>query len=101
MQVRISNTIKNGFRYVIYDGQAGWISNAYITLSNPDDQGTNYATATSNVNLRAEPSTSSAVLLVIPKGAKVQLLHTQVGDFLNANYGGKQGWVHKAYITWS
>lgn len=96
-QIGISDTVKNGFRYVSYAGQAGWMSDTYISRYNPGAG--NYGTATANVNLRAEPSTSAAIILVIPKNSPVELLHTQVGSFLNVNFNGKQGWVHKDYIS--
>jgi D-alanyl-D-alanine carboxypeptidase len=97
-KIGTSTTVKNGFRYVIYDGQTGWMSDAYIGASNPDNQGGNYKTTTANVNLRAEPSTSAKILTVIPAGKKVQVLHTQAGQFVNVNYGGYQGWVASAYL---
>ncbi|HEV2127399.1 MAG TPA: SH3 domain-containing protein [Thermomicrobiales bacterium] len=97
-QIGTSTTVKNGFRYVSHNGLAGWMADSLISATNPDDQGTNYKTATVNLNLRAEPSTSAKVLTVIPAGAKVQLLHTQVGQYGNANYNGMQGWVAPAYL---
>ena len=99
MQIGTSTTVKNGYRYVSYAGQGGWMAEAYITFSNPDDQGGNYATTTAAVNFRTEPSTSSTIIQVIAAGSKVQVLHTQAGDFINVNYNSKQGWVHKAYLT--
>ena len=98
VEIGTSTTENNGFLYVSYQGQGGWMSRAYISASNPDDQGGNYRKATANLNLRAEPSTSAKVLKVIPAGAKVQLLHTQVGQFGNVNYGGYQGWAALAYL---
>jgi uncharacterized protein YraI len=97
-QVGTSTTVTNGYRYVTHNGLAGWMSSGYISTTNPDDQSGNYATTTANVNFRTEPSTSSAIIQVIPAGAKVQVLHTQAGDFINVNYNNKQGWVHKAYL---
>lgn len=97
-QVGTSTTVNNGFRYVSHNGLAGWMASAYIGTTNPDDQGGNYATTTTAVNFRTEPSTSSAIIQVIPAGARVQRLHTQAGDFINVNYNSRQGWVHKAYI---
>ena len=94
--VKVSNTVRSGFRYVVHNGLAGWIADQY--LGSGDDQGGNYRRATANLNLRAEPSTSSRVLLVIPAGAKVQLLHTAANGFANVNYGGKQGWAHLDYL---
>lgn len=98
-QIGTSTTVKNGFRYVSHEGLGGWMSDSFISPTNPDDQGGNYRTATANLNLRAEPSTSAKVLTVIPKGARVQLLHTQVGQFANVNYGGYQGWAALAYLA--
>lgn len=97
-QVNTSTTVTNGFRYVTHNGLAGWMASAYISTTNPDDQGGNYATTTAAVNFRTEPSTSSAIIQVISAGARVQMLHTQAGDFINVNYNGRQGWVHKAYL---
>lgn len=97
-QVGTSTTVTNGFRYVTHNGLAGWMSSTYISTTSPDDQGGNYATTTAAVNFRTEPSTSSAIIQVIPAGARVQMLHTQAGDFINVNYNNRQGWVHKAYL---
>jgi uncharacterized protein YraI len=97
-RIGTSTTVKNGFRYVSYAGVGGWMSDAFIRATNPDDQGGNYKTATVNLNLRAEPSTSAKILTVIPAGAKVQLLPTQVGQFGNVNYGGYQGWASLTYL---
>ena len=97
-QIGTSTTTRNGFRYVSWDGQTGWMSDAYIGASNPDDQGGNYRTTTANLNLRAEPSTSAKILMVIPAGKQVQVLHTGVGQYVNVNYGGYQGWVALAYL---
>jgi uncharacterized protein YraI len=95
-----STTVQNGFRSVAYQGQAGWMADAYISFTNGngDDQGGHYKTTTASLNLRAEPSTTAKILTVIPAGARVQLLHTQVGQFVNVNYNGQQGWVAAAYL---
>jgi D-alanyl-D-alanine carboxypeptidase len=97
-KIGTSSTVQNGFRYGSYDGQTGWMSDAYIGASNPDDQGGNYRTTTANLNLRADPSTSAKILMVIPAGKQVQVLHTGVGQYVNVNYGGYQGWVAAAYL---
>ena len=97
-QIGTSTTVKNGFRYVSYGGRGGWMSDGFISTHNPDDQGGNYMTTTANLNLRAEPSTSAKILTVIPAGKQVQVLHTGVGQFVNVNYGGYQGWVAVAYL---
>jgi zinc D-Ala-D-Ala carboxypeptidase len=99
-KIGTSTTERNGFLYVSHSGLVGWMSTAFIAYRDApsDDQGGNYKTATVALNLRAEPSTSAKILTVIPAGAKVQLLHTQVGQFGNVNYGGYQGWAALAYL---
>jgi uncharacterized protein YraI len=102
-KIGVSTTERNGFLYVSYQGQAGWMSNAYIAYrdggSQPgDDQGGNYKTTTTALNLRAEPSTSAKILTVMRAGAKVQLLHTQASGFVNVNYNGMQGWAALEYL---
>ncbi|HEV2074051.1 MAG TPA: SH3 domain-containing protein, partial [Thermomicrobiales bacterium] len=101
--IGVSTTERSGFLYVSYQGQTGWMSTAYIAYrdggSQPgDDQGGNYRTTTTALNLRAEPSTSAKILTVMPAGAKVQLLHTGVGSFGNVNYNGMQGWAALEYL---
>lgn len=96
-RVATSATVQNGFRYVSVDGLAGWMADQYLTTQN-DDQGGNYRTTMAAVNLRAEPSVTSKVLTVIPAGATIQLLHTGVGKYGNANYRNMQGWVHLDYV---
>jgi uncharacterized protein YraI len=96
--VQISSTVQNGFRYVIHNGLAGWIADQYLTAGAGDNQGGNYKTTTTALNLRAEPSTAAKILTVMPAGAKVQLLHTAVGSFANVNYNGMQGWAHLDYL---
>lgn len=95
--VKISNTVQNGFRYVVHNGLAGWIADQYLSQSS-DDQGGNYKTTTTALNLRAEPSTSASILTIMPAGAKVQLLHMAASGFGNVNYNGMQGWAHLDYL---
>ncbi|HEV2073072.1 MAG TPA: SH3 domain-containing protein [Thermomicrobiales bacterium] len=99
-KIGVSTNVQNDFRYVTYQGQTGWMADAYISFTNGggDDQGGNYKTTTTALNLRAEPSTSAKILTVIPEGARVQVLHSQAGQYVNVNYNSLQGWVALAYL---
>ena len=55
--------------------------------------------ATSDVNLRAGPSTADAVLLVVPNGDAVTLTGDAVGGYLPVSYDGTAGWVDVAYLA--
>ena len=51
------------------------------------------------LNLRAEPRTSAARLAQIPNGAFITVeAYPQDGDWLHANYDGKDGFVMAAYV---
>ena len=58
------------------------------------------ATATDDLNLRAEPSLSAAVLLVIPAGAALEWdnFQEQVDGFVAASYGGVDGWAYRDFL---
>lgn len=53
---------------------------------------------TESLNLRAEPSTSSAVLLVMPAASRIELLGDVSGLFYKVSYNGTTGWAHKNWI---
>jgi len=54
---------------------------------------------TADLNLRTGPSTTYAVLRVIPKGSLVQLLDpTPVNGFLHVDHQGLAGWASSTYL---
>jgi uncharacterized protein YraI len=53
----------------------------------------------SALNLRAQPSLSSAVLLVIPAGAQVGYLEDEQDGFTNVSYAGSIGWAKSEYLS--
>jgi uncharacterized protein YraI len=56
--------------------------------------------ATTDVNLREGPSTSSAILHVIPSGDTVTVLDpAPTTGFLNVKHGGETGWASAMYIA--
>lgn len=56
------------------------------------------ATVTEALNLRSGANTSSAVMLVMPAGAKIQLTGEVSGLYYRVQYNGKSGWAHKDWI---
>lgn len=98
-----SPTVKNGFRYVSYNGQAGWTADAYISATPPDDQYgegpvPNYQATTGNLNLRAEPSLSARILTVIPAGSRVKPNGSLAYNFARVTWNGMTGWVSISYL---
>lgn len=95
--VEISNLVSNGFRYAVHNGQAGWIYDQY--LAPHGGEGPAHFTTITAVNLRAKPSTSSNVLLVVPAGAVVDDYDLEIVDgFRSVDYKGTVGWIYDAYL---
>ena len=97
--VEISNTVQNGFRYVVHQGLAGWIFDQYLSQGGEPPYDPNYATTTAALNLRAEPRLSAKVLTVMPSGARVRLLDGYSNGFRKVSYNGLIGWAYTAYLN--
>lgn len=95
----------SGFLSVSYNGMSGWVHQDYIQRTGgappPGDPGydPNTATTTANLNLRAEPSLSARVLLVMPAGAKVALGSGTANGWRQVTYKGTTGWASTAYLN--
>lgn len=96
--VRASNSSRNGFLYVSYDGQAGWIADQYLRFDGSHPGGDTF-TVTANLNLRAEPSTAARVLLVIPSGATVQAEGGTANGWRQVSYKATVGWASTSYLN--
>lgn len=97
--INVSNTVQNGFRYVVHQGLAGWMADQYIVPATNGGQGAETFTTTANLNLRAEPSTSAKVLLVMPSGSKVTAEVGGSNGFRKVTYKGTTGWAATAYLN--
>jgi len=115
--------VDNGFTYVQWDnGKSGWSSVTYLApegqapapvavakgpaTASPAPQGPDLApgdyvvtTQTTDLNLRASPSTGAAVLRSIPKGEHVQASGLNQNYFAQVQYMGTVGWAAAAYLT--
>ena len=56
------------------------------------------ATVTENVNFRTGPSTSYSSITVISNGSSIEVLSTS-GNWVNAKYNGKTGYIYKDYVS--
>jgi len=97
-KIGVSNTVRNGFRYVSHNGLAGWLFDAYISFSDGTNQPETFTT-TAALNLRAEPSTSARILLVMPEDATVQAAKGTASGWRQVIYKGTTGWAATAYLN--
>ncbi|MCH3943396.1 MAG: SH3 domain-containing protein [Atopobiaceae bacterium] len=92
---------------VNYNGQTGYCYGGYLGFgqSGADQTSTgattdntmNDLTTTDQVNVRAQPSTGSAILGTLGKGESVRVTGTS-GDWDQIDYGGATGYVYSAYL---
>jgi D-alanyl-D-alanine carboxypeptidase len=125
--VTLTGEAQDGFLRVVYDGQEGWADAAYLEVAeatsgavveqaqaaeapaqaqdaglapapNPDSPVGAEAVATNNVNLRAQPSATAAILSVVPAGSSVTLTGSQANGYLNVRAAGQAGWIDSRYL---
>ena len=56
-------------------------------------------TQTTNLNLRASPSTDAPILASMPPGSTVAILSTTVPGWYQVFYGGRTGWAAREFVT--
>jgi D-alanyl-D-alanine carboxypeptidase len=96
--VNVSNTVQNGFRYVVHQGLAGWMADQYLVWGTHQPPGETFTT-TANLNLRAEPNLSARILLVMQSGSTVAGLDDWSNGFRKVSYNGTVGWAATAYLN--
>lgn len=95
--VEISDLVTNGYRYVRVNGATGWIYDDY--LSTDVETGPISFKTTANVNLRAKPSLSATVIMVVPKGKTVVDYDLVLSNgFRGVDYNGTVGWISADYL---
>ena len=98
--VSLTDRVEYNFRVVEYNGRRGYVHDDYLDNYNGGgDNATKFKT-TSAVNLRAKASTSSKVLLVVPKGATVLDYDLVMSNgFRGVDYKGTVGWIYDDYLV--
>jgi len=96
-----------GWYAINYNGQTGWVSAQYVTVSNATaSSGGAPASATSgrvavmasNLNVRATGAIDGAKLGTAPAGSAYLIL-SEANGWYQIDFGGQAGWVSGNYIT--
>ncbi len=94
-------TSKNSFIKVEYDGVAGWAHGKYLTPTTAENAPViiGVSNTTRAVNFRSGPSTSHAILAVLPKYTQVDLSDTVQTGFSYVEVDGVSGWIYTEYLA--
>lgn len=96
-QVSLTGDDANGYVAVSYQGEDGWVYQAYLAGDNvPASGGT--ARVASALNLRSGPSADADVLAVMPAGAILGLTGDSAGGYLSVSYDGTEGYAAADYL---
>jgi uncharacterized protein YraI len=80
-----------------HKNKSGWVSSAYLKNAPATTPTAVKKITTNNLNLRQAKSTSSKILLSIPKGATISVTSTS-GTWSKTSYKSRSGWVASAYL---
>ncbi|MGH2535255.1 MAG: SH3 domain-containing protein [Thermomicrobiales bacterium] len=85
----------NGFFPVRYGTTPGWAFRDYL---NADVGARRLGVILEDLNLRTGPSTSDAIIDVMPASRLVGLGEVARNGFVSVSYGGADGWAYAAYV---
>jgi len=97
--VSLTGDSADGFLSVDYSGTAGWAFADYLDTDGSGASASETLYVTEDLNLRASPSTSAEVLLVMPAGAAVDVTGSEDNGFTPVSYSGQDGWAYSAYLS--
>jgi SH3-like domain-containing protein len=95
--VQSSLKVVNGFRFVQHNNQSGYIADSLLeTMTHNPAPATK--TATTYLNLRAEPSLSGKILMVLPPFQIVTDLGESRNGFRKVAFQNTQGWASESFL---
>ncbi|HAE44536.1 MAG TPA: hypothetical protein DCG37_02910 [Lachnospiraceae bacterium] len=103
-QVTYIGDARNGFLYVIYDGQSGYALEEYLDEYEPQVAIGQYMTVAyckQSITLRKKPSTKADEICQIPLGDVVYAIKDAGNGFYMVTYGNKTGYVLSEYLRYS
>jgi len=99
-QLQKSDTRRGFVRKLLGGAAAAVLAGAIVAGGLPTgaSAGTGIFKTTAALNLRAQASTASTVILVIPQGEQVTQVGPDLNGFKNVTYAGKTGYAYASYL---
>lgn len=89
---------ENDWYQINFGNTTGWVASWYTTNESMELTNKQVVSKANNLNVRTEPSTSSAVIGQLSKGDQTPAYKSS-GDWVEIDFQGRKGWVNNAYIT--
>lgn len=102
--VVITGQSTNNYLAITWDSYSGFAHRDWITTSGPfpapapDVPVTGTAVTTDALNMRTGAGLTFSVVVVIPRGATVQLTGKSANGFYNVSWSGRTGWASAEYL---
>ncbi|MFJ8063106.1 SH3 domain-containing protein [Psychrobacillus sp. NPDC096426] len=89
---------ENDWLQIKYGTTTGWVASWYTSSEAIEMTNKQIVSKANRLNVRTEPSTSSAVIGQLNKGDQTPAYKSE-GEWIEIDFQGRKGWVNTAYIT--
>ncbi|WP_144511178.1 SH3 domain-containing protein [Bacillus sp. FJAT-22090] len=89
---------ENDWFQIKYGTTTGWVASWYITSESVEMTNKQVVSKVNRLNVRTEPSTSSAVIGQLNEGDQLTAYKSE-GEWIEIEFQGRKGWVNNSYIT--
>ncbi len=83
---------------VNFGNSTGWVASWYTTTESLELTNKQIVSKVNQLNVRTEPTTSSAVIGQLQEGDSADAYKSQ-GDWIEIDFQGRKGWINESYIT--
>ena len=95
----VVESTENGWSKVLYCGQEGYVSNAYLKELQTASVALGTGTLTGDmVRFRTQPSLDSETIAQLKKGSNVEVIGIS-GDWYQVNYQNRTGYLYRDYVS--
>lgn len=89
---------ENDWLQVNFGGSTGWVASWYTTKESLELTNKQIVSKVNRLNVRTEPTTSSAVIGQLQEGDSANAYKSQE-DWIEIDFQGRKGWINQSYIT--
>ncbi|SDM81716.1 N-acetylmuramoyl-L-alanine amidase [Psychrobacillus sp. OK028] len=89
---------ENDWLQINFGNTTGWVASWYTTKESLEFTNKQIISKVNRLNVRTEPTTSSAVIGQLQEGDSANAYRSQA-DWIEIDFQGRKGWINQSYIT--